>query len=153
MIDMTIDSMEEVIYLSQKKKRGRLAIKEWQLRVRYVLRHLDDPIALQRSPLCRLAALERLAKAKYPDSVLARGRALRDIVIKCLAQIENELDGHAGILKLKAFTKLTREGRGVTESSRLLEISREYISRTLKRHLIELLAEKLMLELRSKITV
>ena len=48
--------------VGQYVKRGRLAFEEWQLRARYVLRHLDDPIDLQRSPLCRLVALERLAK-------------------------------------------------------------------------------------------
>lgn len=128
-------------------KRGRLAVEEWQLRARYVLRHLDDPIALQRSPLCRLAALERLAKAKYPKSVVARGRALHDLLQDCLLEIENELDGHAGVAKLKSFISLTRQGRGVTEASRTIGITPEYASRALKRPLIELLTDKLLLKL------
>jgi len=128
-------------------KRGRLAVEEWQLRARYALRHLNDPIALQRSPLCRLAALERLAKAKYPKSVVARGRALHDLLQDCLLEIENELDGHAGVAKLKSFISLTRQGSGVTEASRMLGITPEYASRALKRCLVELLTDKLLLRL------
>lgn len=129
-------------------KRGRLAVEEWQLRARYVLRHLDDPIALQRSPLCRVAALERLAKEKYPNGIVARGRALHDLAQDCLQEIESELDGYAGVSKLKAFVALTRQGTGVTEASRSLGISPEHASRTFKRNLVELLAEKLILRLR-----
>lgn len=132
---------------SNKTKRGRLAVEEWQLRARYVLRHLDDPIALQRSPLCRLASLERLAKARYPKSVVARGRALHDLLQDCLLEIETELDGHAGVAKLKSFISLTRQGSGITAASRSLGVSPEHTSRTFKRDLVVLLAEKLVLKL------
>jgi len=135
---------------SNNTKHGRSAAEEWQVRARYILRHLDDPIELQRSPLCRLVALERLAKEKYPKSIVARGRALHDLAEECLYEIECELDGHAGVAKLKSFVELTRQGRGVTESSGMLGISREHTSRTLKRRLIKLLAEKLILKVRHR---
>lgn len=128
-------------------KRGRFSKDEWQLRVRYVLRHLDDPITLQTSPLCRLVALEKLAKAKYSDSIVPRGRALHELALECLREIENELDGHAGVAKLRSFVALTRQGMRVTEASRNLGITPEYASRALKRNLVELLAEKLLLKL------
>lgn len=124
-----------------------MAVEEWQLRARYVLRHLDDPIGLQRSPLCRLAALEQLAKAKYPNGVVARGRALHDLAHECLQEIESELDGHAGVAKLKSFISLTRQGKGVTEASRSLSVSPEHTSRTFKRELVELLTQKLLIVL------
>jgi hypothetical protein len=133
--------------LEETSKRGRFSKYEWQLRVRFVLRHLDDPITLQGSPLCRLAALERLAKAKYSQSIVPRGRALHELALGCLQEIECELDGHAGVAKLKAFVALTREGKKVTEASRALGISEEYTSRSLKRNLVELLTEKLLLKL------
>jgi hypothetical protein len=132
----------------KKVKRGRLATEEWQLRARYVLRHLDDPIALQRSPLCRISAVERLAKAKYPNGIVARGRALHDLIQECLKEIEIELDGHTGVSRLKTFITLTRQGSGVTQASRSIGISPEHASRTFKRNLVELLAEKLILRLR-----
>lgn len=129
-------------------KRGRVSADEWQTRARYVLRHLDDPIALQRSPICRFVALDRLAKAKYPNGVVARGRVLNALAHDCLHEIESELDGHSRAAKLKKFVTLTREGIGGTEASRVLGVSREYACRVLKRHLVELLAEKMQSKVR-----
>jgi hypothetical protein len=142
-----VNSMQ-VTTKGKRARRGRLAVQEWQLRARYILRHLDDPISLQRSPVCRLVALERLAKAKYPRSVVARGRALYDLLQDCLLEIENELDGHAGVAKLKSFIGLTRHGQGVTNASRALGLSPEHVSRSFKRELVQLLAEKLIVILR-----
>ena len=133
--------------IGQTSKRGRLAIQEWQFRARYALRYLGDPIALQRSPLCRLSAIDGLANAKYPNGVVARGRVLNDLIIECLQEIESELDGHAGAARLKSFIILTRQGKGVTEASRALAVTPEYASRAFKRDLVELLAEKLLIKL------
>lgn len=130
-----------------RNKRGRASIEEWQSRARYVLRHIDDPISLQRSPLCKLAAIDRLAKSKYPNGIVARGRALHDSAVECLNEIERELDGHSGTAKLRSFTFFTRKGMKVTEASRSIGITPEYASRALKRRLVELLAEKLSLKL------
>lgn len=131
----------------QNTKRGRFSKSEWQIRARFILRHLDDPITLQTSPLCHLIALERLAKAKYSASIVPRGRALHELVVECLHEIEGELDGHAGVSKLKQFVELTRQGLGVTKASQTLGITVEYASRSLKRNLVELLAEKLLIKL------
>ena len=128
-------------------KRGRTSADEWQLRARYVLRHLGDPIGLARSPLCRLRALERLAEAHYPTGVVARGRSLNDMALECLEEIENELDGHNGAAKFKSFIALTRQGKRVVEASRILDITPEYASRSFKRTLVNLLAEKLTTKL------
>jgi hypothetical protein len=145
---MEVSTKERKSRAGQKGKRGRLAVEEWQVRARYILRHLDDPIALQRSPLCRLVALERLAKEKYPDGVVARGRTLHDLALECLREIEAELDGHSGAARFKEFIALTRGGLGVTKASRELGITPEHATRCLKRHLVELLTEKLSSKLR-----
>ena len=131
-----------------KTRRGRLAANEWQQRARYVLRHLDDPIALQRSPICRLLSLEKLAKSRYPNGIVARGRALHDLTQDCLQDIENELDGHAGLHRLKQFVNLTRQRKGPTEASRIMGISPEHTSRMYKRILVRFLAQKLLMKLR-----
>lgn len=131
----------------QHVKRGRFSKDEWQQRARYVLRHLDDPITLNGSPLCRLVALERLARTKYSESIVPRGRALHELAMACLQEIESELNGHDAVTKLKQFTDLTRQCKGVTEASRMLGISPEHASRYLKRNLVRLLAEKLILKL------
>ena len=129
-------------------KRGRWSPGEWQSRARYLLRHLDDPIGLQKSPVCRLAALDRLARAKYPKGIVAHGRALNYLAQECLQEIEIELDGYAGAAKLRSFVALTRNGKCVTEASRAIGVSREYACRTLKRYLVELLAEKMQSKVR-----
>ena len=128
-------------------KRGRTSAEEWQVRARYVLRHLSDPIALQRSPLCRLRAIERLAEDRYPGGVVSRGRSLNDVALECLEEIEDELGGHAGAAKLKSFIALTRQGMKVIEASRILDITPEYASRSFKRTLVYLVAEKLIIKL------
>jgi hypothetical protein len=130
-----------------KQKRGRLAIEEWRQRTRYILRHLNDPIALQRSPICRLLTLESIARLKYPSGFVARGRTLHDIAQECLQEIESELEGHNGIHKFKTFITLTRQGNGVSAASRKLGISTEYGCRSFKKELVNLLAEKLISKL------
>lgn len=132
-------------------RRGRLAATDWQSRTRYALRHLDDPIGLERSPLSRTAVVAQLAQAKYPSGIVARGRALHDLLVACLGEIEDALGGHTRVAKLKEFVALTRQGKGVTEASRALGVSPEYASRSLKRTLVELLAERLMLKTRSQV--
>ena len=131
-----------------KIRRGRLAIEDWEKRTRFILRHLDDPIALQRSPICRLNVIERLAKAQYPSGIVSRGRALHDLIDDCLQEIENELDGHAGLYKLKQFVNLTRRGYGPTKASKIMGVSPEHACRTYKRSLVSLLSEKLTMKLR-----
>lgn len=129
-------------------KRGRFSNDEWQEEARYILRHLDDPIILQGSVFCRLPGLEELAKDKYSDNTIPRGLALREVAMDSLRELESELDGCAGVAKLKRFIELTRQGMGVVKASRTLDISAEYGCRVLKRTLIELLAKKLISKLR-----
>ena len=84
----------------------------------------------------------------YAVLLLWRGWQRLDLAQDCLQEIENELDDHAGVSKLRTFVTLTRQGTGVTEASRSLGISPEHASRTFKTNLVELLAEKLILKLR-----
>jgi DNA-binding transcriptional ArsR family regulator len=74
---------------------------------------------------------------------VAGGRALNDILLESLSEIENELQNQPRLTKLKAFVALTREGKGVTEASRAIGVTPEYASRHLKRLTVELLGEKL----------
>jgi len=69
-----------------------------------------------------------------PHGVVARGRFLNDVALECLEAIENELDGHAGAVKLKSFIALTRQGRKAIEASRILDITPEYPSCREARH-------------------
>jgi hypothetical protein len=132
----------------ESSKRGRITIEEWQNRSRYALRHIDDPLALEWSPICRLPIIDKIAKEKYRDGVLPHGRALHDFVLLCLEEIEHELDGHQGVAKLKQFIQLTRQGAGVKKASLALGLTTCYVSREFKKILVELFAEKMMIELK-----
>jgi len=127
-----------------------LSVDEWRIHTRQILRHLDDPIELQKSPLSRSNAVQQIAQVKYPNGIVARGRALHDLLVECLQEIENALDGHSQVAKLKEFIALTRQGKGVKEASRAIGVSPEYASRSLKRTLVELLTEILMLKTHSQ---
>ncbi len=89
-----------------------------------------------------------MAESKYPDGTVARSRALKDLAVECLQEIEAELDGHHGLAKLKEFVKLTREGMGVSKVGRSIGVTPEYACRKFKRNLVELLTEKLLVKLR-----
>jgi hypothetical protein len=148
--DIKVPEAKEVFSQPSTLRRGRLAASDWQSRTRYALRYLDDPIGLQISPLSQTAVVDQLAQAKYPNGIVAPGRALHDLLIECLQEIENALAGHSQVAKLKAFIALTRQGKGVTEASRAIGVSPEYASRSLKRILVELLTERLMLKTHSQ---
>lgn len=148
-IDSQIKLNKKKVDESRNAKRGRPAIAEWQNRARFLLRHLGDPITIEdESPLCHLPAVERLASAHYRHSIVPRGRALNNLAEECLQEIEEELDGHKGLSKLKQFVHLTRQGMGVTASSREIGVTPEYTCRTFKRKLVELLTDKLITRLR-----
>jgi hypothetical protein len=125
------------------KGPGRPSETEGRLRISHLLRHLHDPIELQRSSLSSTKCVQTIAETRYPNGVIARGRALNDLLLECLQELENELDGHPRVMKLKTFITLTRHGKGVTEASKAIGVTPEYASRHLKRITIELLADKL----------
>lgn len=148
-IDSQIKINKKTVNESRNAKRGRPANVEWQSRVRFLLRHLGDPITIEdESPLCHLPAVERLASARYSNSIVPRGRALNNLAEECLQEIEEELDGHRGLSRLRQFVHLTRHGMGVTEASRTMGVTAEYTCRTFKRKLVELLTDKLITRLR-----
>lgn len=136
--------------IKDDKKQGRLSADEWINRTRQILRHRDDPIWLQSSPLARTALVEQIAKERYPYGVVARGRALGDLLGECLEEIAAELGNSARVTKLKEFIDSTREGKGVKESGKAIGVSPEYASRYFQYTVVKLVAEKLMLKMHLK---
>jgi len=135
-------------YAEEKaSKRGRVSKDDWQEETRFVLRHLDDPITLQGSKFCRFDAVKELALVKYSDCSVPRGLVLHEISMDVLREIEAELNGYAGVIRLKEFTNLTRQGMGVARASRAMGITTGYAHRSLKRKLVELFTVKLMSKL------
>jgi hypothetical protein len=132
------------------KRKGRLSTEEWQERARDALRHRDDPIWLGRSPLAHTALVEQMAKERYPYGVVARGRAVCDLIVECLEEIEMDLGNSTGVARLREFIQLTRQGKGVKEAGQAIGVSPEYASRYFQHTVVELLADKLMLKMHSQ---
>lgn len=126
-----------------KSHRGRKDRHEWDKRVRYLLRHLDDPIMLQKSPVARLAVVEKRANDCYRNQLVARGRALHDLMVEWLEEIESSVGDSASLKQFHDFVVLTRKGIGTVEASRKLKLSAGHVSRTYKRLLVELLVERI----------
>lgn len=140
----------KTIGMNNNKKRGKVSKLELQGHARYVLRHLGDPGVLQGSPFCKFSKVVELGKEKYPTNTIPNGLALKEIILECLQDLENEMDGHFGMVKLKDFITHTREGKGVAEASRAIEVTPAYGCRTFKRRLVELLAKKLLIKVHSR---
>ena len=123
---------------------GRKGRHEREERVRYILRHLDDPIMLQRSPVARSAVVEKRASDCCPNQLVARGRALHDLMMEWLGEVESSVEGSASLKQFHDFVVFTRKGMGTMEASRRLGMSAGHVSRTYKRLLVELLMERIM---------
>ncbi len=125
-------------------RRGRKDKHEWEERVRYILRHLDDPIMLQRSPVAKSTFVEKRVKDCYANRLVAHGRALHDLMIEWLEEVESSVDGSDRLKHFHDFVVFTRNGMGTMEASRKLGLSSGHVSRTYKRMLVELLIERIM---------
>ena len=123
--------------------RGRKNSHEWEERVRYILRHLDDPIMLQRSPVARSAVVEKRASDYYPNQLVARGRALHDLMMEWLEEVESSVEGSDRLRQFHDFVVFTRKGMGTMEASRRLGMSAGHVSRAYKKMLVQLLVERI----------
>jgi DNA-binding NarL/FixJ family response regulator len=126
----------------QSAKEGMTSLDEWQRRVGHALRNLGDRIVLNRSPLARLAYVERLAKERYSDHILPRGLALREVLIFCVEVIVRDLANEPAMSRACEYLVLLKEGLSCQQISRELGLSREHVSRVYRRKAFELLAEQ-----------
>ena len=111
--------------------------------MRYILRHLDDPIMLQRSPVAGLVMVGKRAGESYPNQLVSRGRALHDLVIEWLGEVECSVEESTSLKHFHDYVVFTRKGMGTVEASKNLRLSAEHVSRTYKKMLVQLLVERI----------
>jgi hypothetical protein len=116
--------------------------------VEHALKNLGDRSVLNRSPLARLAYVDRLAAEQYKGHLLPRGLALHDVLLACVQRICRELGEEPGLARTCRYLELLAEGLGSREISRQLGLSREHISRVYRRKALELVTD----EFRSVVT-
>jgi hypothetical protein len=110
--------------------------------VRYCLRNLGDPVALKRSPLCGLPAVEEQART-YRQSPWARAHALRDVLQQvCNEVLALEIADVRG-QRVQAFLRLYVERPSVSAAARELDVDRRTIQRYVMPVALELVADGL----------
>jgi hypothetical protein len=111
------------------------------------LKSLLDRTALNRSPLARLAFVEKAAKEQYSSRVLPRGLALRVILESCIDEVVNDLSGEPALKNQCDYLRMIKNGITCKEISRQLGLSREHVSRVCRRKAIELVTEELLIRI------
>ena len=122
----------------------------WQRRVGEALRNLPDRSALNRSPLARLAYVERLANERYGGRLMARGLALRETLGGCVDLVLSDIADEKGLDREREYIACLRDGLSCKEASRRLGLSREHVSRTYRRRALLLLTETFLATTRSR---
>ncbi|MGE3075133.1 MAG: hypothetical protein AB7N24_15370 [Dehalococcoidia bacterium] len=109
-------------------------------RLREAVRFLDDPIALQDSPLASLPAVRALTLSTFRGRTCASGLALRAVLREALATVARDLDGTV-VADLAAASL-----RGATQASVAGQrgLREEWLSRRWKPVLLELVLERLL---------
>ena len=120
-------------------KKRPCSLNEWQQRVAYALRHFGDRTMLNRSPMARLAYIERLAAGQYSGRLLPRGLALHDTLSACVGKILTELRNDPALARACTYLELILQGKTCKEISKELGLSREHVSRVYRRKALELL--------------
>jgi len=110
-------------------------------RVGHALRYLGDRTILNRSPLTRIAFIERLAKEEYYGRLLPRGAALNDVLNSAVEQVLQEMDDEPKLDKTCTYLRLLMHGLSGTQISKKLQLSREHVSRHYRRIALQLVTE------------
>ncbi len=133
----------------QKGVSSAKSFDTWVARVEHALNNLDDRSMLNRSPLARLAYVEKIAKAKYGSHVLPRGLALREILLKCVDKIVSEVGNEPGLSKACQYLQLLTQGLTRRQISSRIGLSREHTSRVYRKKALELLTEEFLATVRN----
>lgn len=110
--------------------------------IRYTLRHLNNPMALRKSPLCQLPQVEaRLAT--YNNVPWARALALRDTILAIFDQVDQmPLTDPCG-LQIKEFLKLYLTDANKSTAAREMGIQRHRLYTRIMPNLIDLVTDTL----------
>lgn len=121
-------------------RAGRPSREAMLDRVREALRLVDDPIALEESPLASLPAVRALTLSTFRGRTCAPGLALRALLRESLATVCRDLDGtlvaDLALAALRGDTQASvAEQRGLRE---------EWVSRRWKPVLVGIVLDRLL---------
>jgi hypothetical protein len=95
--------------------------------LRGALRRLRDPEQLQENPLARTSAVRALARERYDGDACPEGRALRDLLVETIAQVDRDLaasgsGGDGETRRLRLVLRGLARGEGIATIGRALGI-------------------------------
>ena len=125
------------------------AFDNWVSRVGEALRNLDDRSALNRSSLARLSYVEKLAREHHGGRILPRGLALREVLVSCVDNVVNDLDGEPSLSRECRYLTMLKNGLNTRQISGELGLSREHVSRVYRRRALELVTNEFLLTIKS----
>ena len=141
-----------MVIIKDKDKAINLELSEkeptsftvWEARIEHALRNIGDRIALNRSPLAKLSYIEKLASDKYRGYTLPRGLALHEFLISCVRKISAELGDEPGSARACKYLELLAAGMSCREISKQLGLSREHVSRVVRKKALQLITEEVI---------
>jgi len=123
-----------------KKERAHSMIVSQQ-RLGEALRNLPDRSALSRSSLARVSYVQRLADERYRGRLMARGLALREVLLGCVESVVLDIGNEPALSREREYLVLLKDGLSCKEISGRLGLSREHISRVYRKRALELVTE------------
>jgi hypothetical protein len=112
---------DEKTMTRRDKERQRLAVAK-------ALLNASRPLVLADNPLLDEPAVGRLARERYPDSVLAEELALGDLVREAAEIVRARMGKDPRLLRERAVLESVLAGGSVWGAARALGISREHLS-------------------------
>ena len=131
-------------------ERGDAESARLMVKLARALGDLGDRAALNRNPLAHFAYVEKLANERYRDKIMPRGLALRDAINGCVSKICAEVGNEPGLAKACRYLALRASGLKCRDISSKLGLTREHVSRTVRRRALELLVEEFLSVTRRK---
>ena len=116
----------------------------WDQRVQYCLKNLNNPIALNSSPLIRLAQVERIARTKYKNEGLPRAKALKDVLFLCIDRLVKEMENDSSSIKVARYLKLAKKGMNNSQIAKEMGLTREHVSRVYRNKALNLVTQEFL---------
>jgi hypothetical protein len=114
----------------------------WQDKIWHALKYIDDPSMLNQNSLARLNYVQKLAQTEFRGRSLARGLALKQVLVRCIDKIVADGKDNVGLHKVCGFLELIKKGQNLTDISKVLGVSREQVSKSYKKKAVELVTQE-----------
>ncbi|MBN2098191.1 MAG: hypothetical protein JW753_01195 [Dehalococcoidia bacterium] len=111
---------------------------------------LGDRALLNANPLSRTMHIENLASTRYANKIMPRGLALREVILNCIESLGEELGTEPTLSRCCRYLELRSQGVSCRQIGKELKLSREHVSRMVRKQALHLLAEAFLATTRNR---